>query len=52
MQPPIKVGFNKKWAKSVGKDKFLKEFKDVYPGLDLSAEWDKISPPKKEQEAK
>jgi hypothetical protein len=49
MRPaPLIIGFNEKWAKKVGKEKFLKHFKDIYPGHDLNAEWDKISPPKKE----
>lgn len=40
------VGFNQEWAKRVGKAKFIKAFEDVYPDIDLNAEWDKIQPPK------
>jgi len=43
---------NKDWALKVGKEKFIKHFKDVYPDADLEAEWNKISPPKKEKEDK
>lgn len=46
---PGKIGFNKAWVKKVGKEKFLKHFKDVYPDHDLSAEYDKIVPPKEEK---
>lgn len=49
---PGKIGFNKDWAKKVGKEKFLKHFKDVYPDHDLSAEYDKIVPPEEKKEAK
>lgn len=48
---PGKIGFNVAWAKKVGKVKFLKHFKDIYPDHDLSAEWDKISPPEEKKEA-
>lgn len=43
---PFKVGFNKAYAKQIGKDKFIKEFKDVYPDHDLAAVYDEIAPPK------
>ncbi|WP_160292142.1 hypothetical protein [Pedobacter lusitanus] len=49
---PGEVGFNKEWALKAGKEKFLKHFKDIYPLRDLVAEWDKISPPKKEEKVK
>lgn len=49
---PGKIGFNIAWAKKTGKVKFLKHFKDIYPDHDLSAEWDKISPPEIKEELK
>lgn len=48
----FKIGFNKEWAKKVGKDEFLNHFKDVYPDHDLSSEYDKIVPPEVKKEAK
>jgi len=52
MKPqPAKIGFNKEWAKKVGKTKFLEHFKNVYPLNDLEAEWNKISPPKEDEKA-
>lgn len=42
------VSFNKAWAKKAGKAKFVKTFEKVYPTLDVGAEYDKISPPKKD----
>lgn len=47
MKQPLVIGFNREWALNAGKEKFLKHFKDAYPGHDLEAEWDKISPPNK-----
>lgn len=49
---PGKIGFNKAWAKKVGKEKFLKHFKDIYPDHDLSAEYDKIVPPEEKKAPK
>jgi len=49
---PVKPDFNKEWAKSVGKDEFVKHFTPIYPDVDLKAEWDKISPPEKPQSKK
>jgi len=45
----VKPDFNKEWAKKVGKAKFVKQLKDVYPRLNLADEYDKIVPPKKEK---
>lgn len=41
----LTISFNKKWAKTKGKAKFVEHFKNTYPGVDLSAEYDKIVPP-------
>lgn len=43
---PFKIGFNKEYVKGLSKDKFIKEFKEVYPDHDLSGIYDKIVPPK------
>lgn len=41
------VGFNKEWVKSVSKAEFLEHEKHHEAnGIDLSAEYDKIVPPK------
>lgn len=42
----MKVGFNKRYVQGITKEKFIREFKDVYPYLDLGKEYDKIVPPK------
>jgi len=47
---PLEIGFNVQWALKAGKAKFLKHFKPIYPDHDFNAEWDKISPPKKDAE--
>ena len=42
-----KVSFGEDYVRSVTKEDFVKEFKDLYPHLDLSVEYDKIVPPAK-----
>ena len=39
--------FNEEWVKTKTKAQFIKAFKDVYPKLDLGAEFDRIVPQKK-----
>lgn len=46
MKEPLKISFNKEWAKKVGKAKFVKQLEKAYPEIDLGAEYDKIVPPK------
>lgn len=48
---PLAPKFNKVWAKSVSKDKFVSAFKGVkqYEGLDFGKEYDKIVPPKEKK---
>lgn len=41
------IGFNKEWAKKVGKQKFVAHFKKIYPELDLSKTFDSLVPSKK-----
>lgn len=41
------MGFNSKWVKTKTKAKFIATFKDVYPKLDLGAEYDKLIPIRK-----
>lgn len=48
MKKPLVIGINVEWALRVGKDEFLNSLTLAYPDHDLHAEWDKISPPKKE----
>lgn len=46
----MKVSFNKRYVKTITKQQFIKKFKDVFPGLDLEKEYEKIVPPKKKAE--
>lgn len=41
-----KIGYNKAWIKSVGREKALKHFNEVHPGRDHTEAIDKIDPPK------
>lgn len=45
-----KVDFNPKFAKSLGKDKFIKHFDKIYPDIDLAAEYDHLFPQKTKSE--
>ena len=40
------VWFNRRYVENLTKEQFIKEFKDVYPELNLGNEYDKIVPPK------
>lgn len=44
-----KIGFNTDHVKKLTKEEFIKQFKPAYPKHDLSAEYDNIVPPKKEE---
>lgn len=39
--------FNKEWAKTVGKKRFVSHLQKHFPQMDLNLEYDKIVPPKK-----
>lgn len=39
-----KIGFSQSYAKSVDKQTFVEHFKEVYPGVNLEAEYDKLVP--------
>lgn len=46
------IWFNPDHAKSLGKEKFIKEFEKVYPDADLAAEYDKVVPQEKDKKEK
>lgn len=52
MRQALIIGWNKEYVKKLSKKDFIKEFSTVYPAHDLEAEYDKIVPPKKQEEAK
>lgn len=43
MKKEFKIGFNREWAKSVSREKFIENHQHAYPDFDFGAEWDKIN---------
>lgn len=48
MKYQVKPSFNKTYANKVDKAKFVEHFTQVYPGVDLESEWEKLQEAKKE----
>lgn len=46
----IQISFNEEWVRSVSKKEFLENEKYHADNIDLSAEYDRINPPKKAKE--